>query len=106
MDVVRTQSRPAFPTRNVAIVVVALILAAVTLAVARMKPAAVPFERPSDVIAPVRRGEMTREIRGTGVLAPETTRLITATTDAGVERVVAQPGTLVTAHSVISDTSV
>jgi len=103
MDVVRTRSRPTFPTRNAAIVVVALILAAVTLAVARMKPAAVTVERSSVVIEPVRRGEMTREIRGTGVLAPETTRLITATTDARVERVVAQPGTLVTADSVILD---
>jgi len=103
MDVVRTQTRPAFPARNVAIVAIALILAAVTLAVVRMKPAAVTVERSSVVIEPVKRGEMTREIRGTGVLAPETTRLITATTDARVERVVAQPGTLVTADSVILD---
>jgi len=103
MDVVRTQTRPAFPARNVAIVAIALILAAVTLAVVRMKPAAVTVEGSSVVIEPVKRGEMTREIRGTGVLAPETTRLITATTDARVERVVAQPGTLVTADSVILD---
>lgn len=104
MDVVRSQpTHTTFPSRRFAIIAIALLLAGITLAVARLKPAAIGVDRASVIIETVKRGPMTRETRGSGVLAPETTRLVTATTDARVERVVVQPGTVVTADTVILD---
>jgi HlyD family secretion protein len=103
MDVVRSQSRTVFPARKVAITVVAVLIAAITVAVARLKPASIAVDRSNVVIETVKSGPMTREVRGSGVLAPETTRLLTATTDARVERVIVQPGTVVTADTIILD---
>jgi HlyD family secretion protein len=49
----------------------------------------------------VKRGPMVREVRGIGTLVPEDTMLITATTDARVERILIQPGTPVRADSLV-----
>jgi HlyD family secretion protein len=103
MDVVRTQPRTVFPARKVTIAVVTVLLAGITLAVTRLKPASMSVDRSNVVIEAVKRGPMTREVRGSGVLAPETTRLVTATTDARVERVIVQPGTVVSADTIILD---
>ena len=103
MDVVRTQPRSLFPARKIAIAAVIVLAAAVTIGLARLKPAAPEVDRSAVLVDAVKRGPMLREIRGNGVLTPETTLLITATTDARVERIVAQPGTLVSADTVIID---
>ncbi len=86
-----------------AAVVVAVAL--VTLGVSRLKPAAPSVERATLVIDTVRRGEMVREVRGLGTLVPEEIRWIPAVTEARVERIVLQPGTRVTADSVILELS-
>ncbi len=84
-------------------IVVALIIA--TVAFARLKPAAPEVERSSLVIATVESGPFTRAIRATGTLVPENIRWIAAATDARVERVVVQPGSVVTADTVILELS-
>ena len=49
----------------------------------------------------VKRGPMTREVRGLGTLVPEETMLIPATTEGRVQRILIRPGTPVKADSVV-----
>lgn len=105
MDIVRTSNHRKLTRR---VIYAALILGAVvltTVAFARLEPAAPPVEANSLVIETVGRGPLTRAVRGSGVLVPENVRWIAAATDGRVERVVVQPGTAVTAGSVIIELS-
>ena len=51
------------------------------------------MERSTVWVDTVKRGPMTREVRGLGTLVPEETLLIPATTDGRVERILIRPGT-------------
>jgi HlyD family secretion protein len=105
MDIVRTANNRKLTRR---IIYAALILGAVvltTVAFARLEPAAPPVEANSLVIETVERGPLTRAVRGSGLLVPENIRWIAAATDGRVERVVVQPGTAVTADTVIIELS-
>jgi HlyD family secretion protein len=104
MDITR---RPESKMRQRVVYAVLAIAAIVvtSVAFARLKPAAPAVESASLVIATVERGPMTRSIRGTGVLVPENIRWIAAVTDGRVERVVVQPGTAVTADTVLVELS-
>jgi HlyD family secretion protein len=62
-------------------------------------PAGVPW------IEPVKRGQMTRNVHGSGTLVPEDIRWITSTTSGRVERLVLQPGATVRPDSVILELS-
>ena len=53
----------------------------------------------------VERGEMLRNVRGTGTLVPEQIRWITATTSGTVEKIVILPGTTVAPDTVIVELS-
>jgi HlyD family secretion protein len=66
-----------------------------------LKPAAPGVELSTLWPDTVKRGPMIREVHGLGTLVPEDTMLITATTDARVERILIQPGTPVKADSVV-----
>jgi HlyD family secretion protein len=106
MDVTRTTAPNKKLTRRaiaVAVVIAALILT--TVAFARLKPAAPTVSQSSIVIETVQSGPLTRAVRGSGVLVPENIRWIAASTDARVERVVVQPGTAVTADTVLIELS-
>lgn len=87
----------------IAAAVVATIVA--TVAFARLRPAAPKVERNAVIIATVERGPLTRAIRATGTLVPENIRWIAAATDARVERIVVQPGSAVTAETIILELS-
>jgi HlyD family secretion protein len=105
MDIVRTSNGKKLPRR---IIYAALVLGAIvltTVAFARLEPAAPPVEATALVIETAERGPLTRAVRGSGVLVPENIRWIAAATDGRVERVVVQPGTAVTAGSVIIELS-
>lgn len=80
--------------------VVALIL--VTIGVSKLKPAAPEVERSTVWIDVVKRGPMTRAVRGAGRLVPEDIRWITATTSGRVERIVLRPGAQVAPGTVIA----
>ena len=84
-------------------IVVALIVA--TVVFAQLEPAAPAVERTTLVIDEVKSGPFTRAIRASGTLVPENVRWIAAATDARVERIVVQPGSVVTADTVIIELS-
>src|SRR5262245_46509197 len=82
-------------------VVVVTALAATTVAVGRLKPAAPTVERSTIWPDTVKRGPMKREVRGLGTLVPEETLLIPAYTDGRIEKIIIRPGTPVRADSVV-----
>ena len=73
----------------------------VTLALARLEPAAPTVERASLWIDAVTRGPFVREVRGNGSLVPEQVRWIPAFTESRVERIVVLPGAVVTPETVL-----
>ncbi len=102
MDIPR-QSKPR--RRQLKIVLSALVTLAVMALIAygttRLKPAAPGVERSGVLTGTVKRGPMLREIRGAGTLVPEEVRVVAAATSGRVERVLEQPGAIVTADTVI-----
>jgi len=105
MDITREAKPKRKTARNVAIGIGAALVSITTLGLARLKPAAPPIDRAAVVVETVKRGPMTREVRGSGTLVPEDVRWIAATTDARVERVVVQAGTVVNKDTVILELS-
>ncbi len=77
----------------------------VSLALARMEPAAPTVERATVLEDVVKRGSIVRQVRGPGTLVPEDTRWLPATTDGRVERILLRPGARVEADSVILELS-
>jgi HlyD family secretion protein len=88
--------------RRIIIGVVALVVVAlITVALSRLKPAAPTIDSGTAYIDTVKRGPMVRQVRGLGTLVPEDIRWIPAATDGRVERIVVYPGTPVTPDTVI-----
>jgi HlyD family secretion protein len=86
-------------------VVLTLVLIGVSIVLARMEPAPPGVEAETLLRDTVKRGSFTRQVRGIGTLVPEDTRLIPATTDGRVERILLRPGALVQADTVILELS-
>lgn len=107
MDVPRGKSTARKRRLRVALYAVVAIVAvtAITLGVSRMKPAAPSVERSTALIDTVKRGQMLRQVRGIGTLVPKDVRVIAAATQGRVERVFVQPGTEVTAGTVLIELS-
>jgi HlyD family secretion protein len=84
-----------------------LLLAAVTIGVSRLKPAAPEVERSTVWTDTVKRGPMLRQVRGLGSLIPsqEFTRQIPAETEATVVRIIKLPGSQVTAETILLEMS-
>jgi len=80
-----------------------LILA--TIAISRLKPAVPSIDRSTVWIDTVKRGPMTRQVRGLGTLVPEDIRWIPANTEGRVEKINIWPGTPVDTDSVILELS-
>jgi HlyD family secretion protein len=85
----------------VALVVIILI----TVGVSRLKPAAPSVDRATVWVDTVKRGQMLRQVRGSGTLVPEDIRWISATTQGRVERILLRPGAQVTPTTVILELS-
>ncbi|HEX2091767.1 MAG TPA: HlyD family efflux transporter periplasmic adaptor subunit [Longimicrobiaceae bacterium] len=81
------------------------VLALVTLALSRLDPAPPTVERATLWPDTVRRGEMVRQVRGPGTLVAEEVRWVSAVTQGRVERKLVQPGTAVTAGTVLVELS-
>lgn len=81
-----------------------LLVGASTVGVSRLKPA-LPLVETAIFIDTVKRGEMLREVRGTGTLVPEEIRWVTATSPGRVERILLLPGVTVKADTVIVELS-
>jgi HlyD family secretion protein len=82
-----------------------IVLAGVSVAVSRLKPAAPLLAAGVPWIEPVKQGEMIRNVHGSGTLVPEDIRWITSTTSGRVERLVLPAGALVKPDSVILELS-
>jgi HlyD family secretion protein len=82
-----------------------LVIALITLAVSRLKPAAPSVDRATVWIDSVKRGSMVRQVRGSGTLVPEEIRWIPATTQGRVERILLRPGANVQPETVILELS-
>ncbi len=78
-----------------------LVVAAGSLALARLEPAAPSVDGGTLWIDTVKRGEMLREVRGQGTLVPEREQWISASSEGQVVQVVHRPGAVVSADSVI-----
>src|SRR5881296_937185 len=81
------------------------VLAAITVGLSHLKPAAPSVDRATVWVDTVKRGPMLRQVRGTGTLVPEEVRWIPATTEGQVERVLVQAGTTVVADTVLLELS-
>ncbi|MGV8040001.1 MAG: efflux RND transporter periplasmic adaptor subunit [Thermoanaerobaculaceae bacterium] len=81
--------------------VIGVVVVLATVGLARLKPAAPTVERATVWIGKVERGEMLRQVRGSGTLVPAEVRLVPADTSGRVERRVVEPGASVAADSVI-----
>lgn len=90
--------------RNIAIAA-AIFIGGATLAVSSLKPAAPTVEKATIWTDTVKRGDMTREVRGLGTLVPEIVQWIPAATEARVDRIVVQPGTEVQPDTIIIEMS-
>ena len=83
----------------------AALLALMTFGMTQLKPAAPTLDRSSVLIDTVHRGEMVREVRGTGSLVPEDQRLVSALTAGRVERVFVRAGAKVQASTLLLEMS-
>src|SRR5262245_1903272 len=81
----------------------AIAIGAVSVVLARLKPAAPTVERATVWVDTVKRGSMLRQVRGLGTLIPvdEARRMIPAATQGRVERIVLRPGAEVTPDTVV-----
>jgi HlyD family secretion protein len=102
MDIARPDQSKARRKKRIlygAIAVLALI--GITVALARLKPAAPTVERNLVWIDTVKKGQMLRQVRGLGTLVPEEIRWIAARTQGRVDKIILRPGAKVTTDSVI-----
>jgi RND family efflux transporter MFP subunit len=85
--------------------VLAILL--ITLGLSRLKPAAPTVDKGAVLIDTVKRGALERQVRGPGSLVPQTEGIlqISASTDARVERLLAQPGSPVTPDTILLEMS-
>lgn len=106
MDVHRPDLANARRRKRLIIAVAATVfVAAGTYGVSRMKPAAPEVDQSGLFIDTVHRGDMVRQVRGTGTLVPENVRWIPAATEARVEKILVRPGTAVIATTAILELS-
>lgn len=108
MDIARPEFKAQKRRRQtIIVVVVVLAVAAVSVGVSRLKPAAPTVERGSVWTDTVKRGPMLRQVRGLGSLVPtqESVRQIPAETEATVVRIRMLPGSQVKADTVLLEMS-
>ncbi len=103
MDIARTP--PKKTRRNLMIGGGVLAVAAITVWLLRLEPAAQTIERAAVLIDSVRQGNVVREVRGPGTLVPEHIRFITAQASARVERLASESGKKVAAGDVLLELS-
>jgi RND family efflux transporter MFP subunit len=104
MDIARPEFKQQKRRRQIIWIGAGLIvLVALTVGVARLKPAAPTVERATIWTDSVKRGSMLRQVRGLGSLVPshEDVRQIPAETEATVIRIVKLPGSQVEADTVL-----
>jgi len=87
--------------RNIYIGIGAIALFLVTFLLSRLEPAAPTVDRNVIVEGTVQRGEMVRQVRGSGTLVPERVQFVAAVTAGRVESVYFEPGQVVGATDIL-----
>src|ERR1700678_108736 len=108
MDIARPEFKVQKRRRQIVWLAAGIVLlAGVTFAVSRLKPAAPEVERSTIWTDTVKRGPMLRQVRGLGSLIPsqESVRQIPAETEATVVRIRILPGSQVKADSILLEMS-
>jgi multidrug resistance efflux pump len=108
MDIARPDIKAKKNRRRIVTIAVAIVvLAAVTFAVMRLKPAAPTVERSVVWTDTVKRGNLIRQVRGNGTLVPreDAIRQIPAQTNATVTRILVLPGSNVKTDTVLVELS-
>src|ERR1700688_3119392 len=108
MDIARPEFKLQKRKRQIAVSAVVIVaVAAVTVAVYRLRPAAPTVERGTVWTDTVKRGSMLRQVRGLGTLTPtqEAIRQIPAETEATIVRIRMLPGSQVKADSILLEMS-
>jgi HlyD family secretion protein len=82
-----------------------LVLAGTTLGLSNLKPAAPSVERAQIWLDTVKRGDMVRQVRGTGLLVPEQALWIPAVCAGRVQNILVLPGLAVKADSILVELS-
>ncbi|MEZ5400309.1 MAG: HlyD family efflux transporter periplasmic adaptor subunit [Bryobacteraceae bacterium] len=102
MDVQRTDARRRKWTRRILVAGTLLItVPAITIGLARLKPAAPLVEASSVWPGEVKRGQMVRQVRGLGTLVAEDVLLVPAVTDGRVEKILVRPGAALSPETVL-----
>jgi HlyD family secretion protein len=102
MDIPRpSQAKAKLKRRIIAGGLGVAALAAITVTLARLKPAVPTVDRSLVWVDTVKRGPMVRQVHGPGTLVPVDIRWIAARTQGRVERIVLLPGATVEPDSVI-----
>ncbi len=108
MDIARPEFKVQKRRRQIVMSIVGVgVVAAMAIAVSRLKPAAPSVERGTVWTDIVRRGPMVRQVRGPGSLVPvqEAVRQIPAETEATVVRILMLPGTQVKTDTILVELS-
>ncbi|HUK46027.1 MAG TPA: HlyD family efflux transporter periplasmic adaptor subunit [Terriglobales bacterium] len=108
MDIARPEFKKQKRRRQIVWSAVGLVcLAAVTIGVSRLKPAAPEVDRSTVWTDTVKRGDMLRQVRGLGSLipSPEFIRQIPAETEATVVRILKLPGSEVKPDTILLEMS-
>jgi HlyD family secretion protein len=102
MDIQRpSQAKAKLRKRIYTVSAVVVALAAITVVLARLKPAVPTVDRSLVWINTVKRGPMVRQVHGPGTLVPVDIRWIAARTQGRVEKIVLLPGAIVQPDSII-----
>lgn len=106
MDIDRPDLARARRRRRVIIIIGSVLaVVAVTFGLAQLKPAAPTVEKATIYTDTVKRGEMLRQVRGSGTLVPEEIRWIPVTTAGRVQTILVLPGAQVKADTVLVELS-
>lgn len=92
-------------TRNLVVAIGSVVLLAMAYALSQLRPAAPIVDRLTVVMDTVRRGDVVREVRGSGSLMPEHIRWITAQASARVERLASESGRRIGANDLLLELS-
>ena len=102
VDIARpSQARKKRIRRILIISAAGVVVLGISYGVSRLKPAAPSVDRAVVWIDTVKRGDFTRQVRGSGVLTPEDIRWIPAQTKGRVEDIVLRPGAQVKPDTII-----
>jgi HlyD family secretion protein len=106
MDIPRKNSKRKRIIRRILYITFGLVLiAAVSLGLSRLEPAAPSVDRRAQWIEAVKRGSMLRQVRGVGTLVSEDVLVVPATVGGRVVKILVEPGAIVDANTEILELS-